>query len=922
MPTQHNLIPVTYRTPFDVGHEPWRDVREHGQSILEIVQSVPDLPRGFIDRGGVVCINGEVVPRNLWALVRPKATSDVLPITVTLHWPLQSPGGGGGGGRSTTKSIIGIVAAIALIAVTAFLTAGGSLAILGALGVTGAALTIGAPLLTAAVGIAGALAISALTAPPTTQPAAQIANDTNSDNRDPAGANGNTISPGGSIPRVIGTRKVYPPFICEPIVQLVNTEDETVECVVALNGPHSIDDIKIDNVSISDVPPGIEVETSSGTTGSSSLLLVQRQGRTTNLQISLSQHKLQSDDTSLLGQDLNSDLPIWHRMTTFDSPDVVWIHLLFPGGVTNNAGTDNIGFPFRMRMRKVGDSSWINFPEFHFAQKSARPLRRQIRILWTASPLGSGVGSFDPAQRDWYYARHTVPQQTDPPTSGTTGTTWAAHSYFTGGPGSNDFVWYGNEGSTKLSNMTLTQDSAVFYIEPDTFTPGRYEIELIRGSAYTQSNFGRNLYIIGPSPGIGDVRDFFGAVSFGPYVTAMDQTGMVSTAALVRIVSVWNEHPVSTAAQDKFAFIAIRAKNRQLNRISCIATGLVPQWNGSSWITTGTGSSNPAMHYRDVLLGAQNHDPVDSTQVDNDGIVAWANLCTSHQWSVDAIIDDMRTQDALELIASCGYARPYQSDLYGVTVDNDRSADDPVQVFSRINTIGMKYDKAFARVPSGLIINYRRITKDYDNDQEIVLQTDPSVGVTGLYETITYDGIVRQGGIQARGKFDLDQANLRSTFYSFETDIESLVCRRGSLVAVQHDIMTSRMGDAHIKTVLTSGGNITGFVLDAQIDFTGTTGVAIRRSAGAVSVHQVASESHGSNGGGSTIMLSSPFAIPSGGTIVGYDDTNDEYGCLVVTGDLGSEYQRMLVFSITPTKDLRANVVLVDEAQGLVRFGE
>ncbi len=918
MPTQHNLVPVTYRAPFAIGLEPWRDVREHGQTILEIVQSVPDLPGGFINRGGVVCINGEIVPRNLWSLVRPKATSDVLPITVTLHWPLQSPGGGGEG-RSTTKSIIGLVAAIALLAVTAAISGGTLLpAVSGAIpsifGITGAQILAGA------VGVAGALAISALTAPPTTSPSAQIANDTNQDNRDPAGAGGNTIAPGGSVPRVIGTRKVFPPFICEPIVQLVNTEDEQVEAVLGLNGPHSIDDIKIDNVSIDDAPPGIEVQTASGETGAPALTLIQRHGRTTNLQVSLSQHKLQSDDRSLLNQDYINDIPIWHRMTTFDSPDTVWIHLLFPGGVTNATGSDSVGIPFRMRMREVGTTSWINFPEFHFSQKAARPLRRQIRIVFTASPF-SGVTGLDKAERDWYYARHTVPQQGTFPFSSTTGTTWAADSYFTGGPGSNDYVWFGNEASTKLNNMAFSSDGMVFYINPSSIPQGRYEIELIRGWAYLQGTFGRNLYTISSI----DI-DFFGARTIaGVYATTTDQTGLVSTVALVRIVSIWNQHPVATVAQSKFALIAIKAKNRQINRVSCVASGLVSKWNGSSWSYTSTGSSNPAAHYRDVLLGSLNHDPVDSTQVDDDGLVTWYNLCTTLQWTVDAIIDDMRTQDVLELIASCGYARPYQSDLYGVTIDNDRSADAPVQVFSRINTIGMKYDKAFARVPSGLIITYHRITKDYDNDQEVVLQTDLSVGVTGLYESISYDGIIRQGQIQARGKFDLDQANLRSTFYSFETDIESLVCRRGSLVALQHDILTSRMGDAHIKTVLTSGGNITGLVLDAQVPsgvFSSGAGVAIRRTAGAVSVHQVASESHGSNGDGSTIMFTTPFAIPVGNTIVGYDDTNDEYGCLVVGGDLGSEYKRMLVFSITPTKDLRANVVLVDEAQDLVRFGE
>jgi hypothetical protein len=223
------LVPVTYRPPFAFGQTPWTDARLHGQTILEIVQSVPDLPRSFLVKGNV-CINGENVPRELWSYVRPKPTSDDLPIVVTLHWPL---GGPGGGGRSTTKSIIGIVAAIALLAVTTFLAGPAGLALLAGFGISG----FGATLFIAGVGIAGALAIGALTAPPTQETPQALGaqsgqSDSNSENRDPAGATGNVIAQGGAIPRVIGTRKIFPPLICEPVVELIGN-DEWVEALFA-----------------------------------------------------------------------------------------------------------------------------------------------------------------------------------------------------------------------------------------------------------------------------------------------------------------------------------------------------------------------------------------------------------------------------------------------------------------------------------------------------------------------------------------------------------------------------------------------------------------------------------------------------------------------------------------------------------------
>ena len=94
MQSHNALVPVSYREPFAFGKRPWHDVRPQGETVFEIVRSVPNLPRFFLSKG-VVCINGEVVPRELWAYVRPKPASEAFPIAVTLHWPLQDGGGGG-----------------------------------------------------------------------------------------------------------------------------------------------------------------------------------------------------------------------------------------------------------------------------------------------------------------------------------------------------------------------------------------------------------------------------------------------------------------------------------------------------------------------------------------------------------------------------------------------------------------------------------------------------------------------------------------------------------------------------------------------------------------------------------------------------------------------------------------------------------
>lgn len=69
--------------------------------IAEIVEDAADLPRGFQEIGEVR-INGEVVPRDAWRAVRPRAVRDVC---ITLHMPLRDSGSGRSGGKNTAALV-------------------------------------------------------------------------------------------------------------------------------------------------------------------------------------------------------------------------------------------------------------------------------------------------------------------------------------------------------------------------------------------------------------------------------------------------------------------------------------------------------------------------------------------------------------------------------------------------------------------------------------------------------------------------------------------------------------------------------------------------------------------------------------------------------------------------------------------------
>jgi len=905
-------VPVAYREPFDFGSYPYVDMRPQGETILQIVNSIPNLHPAFYDRGKV-CINGEVVPRVMWAHVRPKPATDRLPIAVTLHWSLGRPGGSGGG----LKSIIGVVAALALVVITGGIAAGFAAPLLGASFGAG---TLGASLLAGAVGIAGALAISALTAPPTSGGTSQTINsisDNNTDQKESSAASGNILDKGGAIPRVLGTRKVFPPLAGEPIVELIG-EDEIVEALLILNGPHQITDIRNDGVSIS-TAEDITVETREGWEYDTPLTTISRQGRTITPQLELSSHRVNLTSQTLLLHPSNpsQDLPIWHGVATRNAQDEIWLHLMLPQGLSQAAGTSATNIPIRMRMRKRGNSAWINFPEFHVSDATIQQLRKAILIKWKAGDPLEPV----PATAAFVYANVTVPMQTVAPA---TFEQWIAHPHFSE-PSGDVYLNSTNGGTTRIKNVNLFSNRIEFSLSEATFPKGVYEIQIKRGMAYNAASFTGSTYAFS-----GVVWDLFNYQSTSSPAIVLTRSNLADRVLLTRVISIWNDYPVK---KQGFALIALKARNRTLQNVSMQASGYVQDWNGSGW-DNWTTTSNPAPHYRDVLSGAQNIDPLPSDLRDDVALVEWRTLCIDNAWTCDSIVNDARTQDVLSLLASCGYAKPYQSDVYGVTVDDDRSNDVPVQVFSRRNTTNVRFEKSYPRPPYGFLVTYRDNDLDDDQAQTTVYQRDPSIADATALESITYDGIVDLEKVRARAQFDLDQANLRSTFYYFDTDIESLMCRRGSLVALEHDILSKRSGDGYVKSKIVGSSplEIAGLILDSEIPVTNqvdmhlvadmhlvtdmhdvgvTTGIVIRRNDGTLSTHTL------SNITGSTATLTFAIPIAATSTIEGYADTNGKYGSMIVSGELTSIYRRLLVAGIIATKELQASLVLVDEAQGL-----
>lgn len=856
-----------------------------GETLEGLRRRMPGLPEDF-DRRGLICINGQPVPRALWGMVRPKPT---VVTEVTFH---ARPMGGGGGGDG--KNVLAIVASIALMAVSGAI-AGGKL--LGALtGATAAQGTVMGHLLAGGVSLAGQLLLSALAPPPV---------ERDGDTRPPgnAAAQGNVLEANGSIPRVVGERKIYPPLGCEPLTYF-DGPDEVVEAAYVLAGPHRIQDIRIGAAEIASMTD-VEFEVREGWPGDPLITLLRRQSRTQAMQAELRGHVVSDTDSRTLDTtagDVSSALPQAQVVATRDAPDEHQLQLVFAQGLHRD-GNENalLRVPVRLRIRPVG-GAWQNLPELHFQAASVRPLRTTIRLVWG----GEGMPEATAASEGWAEARYSAPDQTEAPAGGG----WQAHpSFYTGsGP---VYLNRNNAGSTGLRRVSLSRYTATIALDPTAFPPGRYEIETQRGAAFLAASYNPETYQY-----IASVWALFGYRGTPTAQIVMSRQSVADTLHMLRSVSVWNEHPLPSR---DLGVVAVRARNRQLDRVSCVAGGYVRDWDGSGW-NDWTVTDNPAPHYRDILVGAENVKPVPLDILDDDELAAWRAHCAAQGYTCNAILQDQSVDDAARIVAACGYAQPRMSDLYGVIYDRGRSSEAPVQLFTARNISGFRWSRGFADLPEGFRVTFADASRDYDPHQisEFALGASDD---SGAVEQVSYEGVVSEADARSRAAYDLRQPLHRGVFYNFDCGAEYILARRGDLVAVQHDMLTSWAGAARVVDVENDGdGGVVAVSLDAALPVAShpfmdgvpnlatepnlallgrRSGAAISRGGG-VTVHPIS----GSDG----IRLE--FAPP-------LDPDGLDVGALVSVGPLGTEYLRLIVFGISPKPNLTASVTLVDEAPQL-----
>jgi hypothetical protein len=361
---------------------------------------------------------------------------------------------------------------------------------------------------------------------------------------------------------------------------------------------------------------------------------------------------------------------------------------------------------------------------------------------------------------------------------------------------------------------------------------------------------------------------------------------------------------VSVTPRADMLYLAMRIKateqlNGLIDTVNCIAQSVLHVWDGASFSQVAT--SNPAWAYLDAACGIATERALDrNTRFLLSELKSWADDCTAagREFNCEVASTYGRTTvfELMREIAAVGRASFSMRDGK-YTVVRDLAGQATVQVFSPRNSWGFSVERTFQQVPHALRLRFANALAGYTLDERVVYDDGYAADNATRFESLELRGITDPDQAWKEARYHLAVARLRSDIYTLNADIENLVCQRGDLVRVGHDVISVGLAYGRIKAV---GGTV--LTLDELVTMEALRiyAVRIRKSDGAVVIKTVITEV----GQQQTVAMTSAEAGVAAGD-------------LFVFGELDTETIAAKVLKIEPAADLTARLTLVPEAAGV-----
>lgn len=351
--------------------------------------------------------------------------------------------------------------------------------------------------------------------------------------------------------------------------------------------------------------------------------------------------------------------------------------------------------------------------------------------------------------------------------------------------------------------------------------------------------------------------------------------------------------------------LAVRIKatdqlNGVVSNLSVLAAQKIPTYNTSTstW-SADAANTNPAwiaawLMTRCPAVVRQLAD----ARLDLQAFSDWADECTAKGYSIGFVMDSARALgDVLNDVFAAGRAsRGMRNGLYAPIRDVSQST--PIQMFTPANSWGFEYARAFADLPHALKVTFTNTQANYQQDVMIVYadgyNSDGSGGLTAAtrFESLDLRQVIDPDAVWRLARYHLSVMYNRPTTYTLNVDIEHMVCERGDMVHVAHDVIGWGITWGRINAV--SGSTVT---LDGEVTLEAGKTYAIRvRRADNSQVTETITSSAGTY---ETLTLAT--ALASG-----------DVGNVFIVGEVNKTIVQLLVKSIQPNADDSAKLAFVD----------
>lgn len=382
-------------------------------------------------------------------------------------------------------------------------------------------------------------------------------------------------------------------------------------------------------------------------------------------------------------------------------------------------------------------------------------------------------------------------------------------------------------------------------------------------------------------------------------------------------------NPSVAASSTGTTKLAVRIKatdqlNGVVQNLSVLASQKIPTYDpvAGTW-SANAPNENPAWIYAWLMTRcpAVVRRLADS-RIDLDYIASWAAECAAKGLKIGFVMDSGRAliDVAKDVLAAGRASFGLRNGKYSAVRDLAQTV--PVQMFTPKNSSGFSYARAFANLPHALKVTFTNPEAQWQKDVTTVYWNGFNAGNATRFEELDLSMVTDPAAAWRLGRYYLAVMYNRPTTYTFTADIEHLVCERGDLITVGHDIVGWGVAYGRVKSV--SGSRIT---LDEAVQLDPAKSYVIRvrcsdgtqPSSGASSYYSWDSTWITFDNDTDVDSLNEPTRTFTTGGIAGA-----QAGDLYVIGEIQNEVSKLIVKTVEPGQDLSATITAVDYSDTVI----